>query len=129
MTGRPLHLLRRLSLANNRSIESPDATQDSGGGLVLGVALIGVLAVVMSVVISGPMTLLVQRQRANSAADASALALLWWGERSAHEIAQDNGAMILELDETQIWGGRRSTVLVQVGQVQARASASDAYGD
>lgn len=126
MTARPLHLLRRSSLANNRSTESPDASRDSGGGLVLSVALIGVLAVVMSVVISGPMTLLVQRQRAIAAADASALAMLWWGERSAREIARDNGAEILELEEIRVSGGRRSTVRVQVGQAQARASASDA---
>ena len=80
----------------------------------------------MSVVISGPMTLLVQRQRAIAAADASALAMLWWGERSAREIARDNGAEILELEEIRVSGGRRSTVRVQVGQAQARASASDA---
>jgi len=96
---------------------------------VLSVALIGVLAVVLSVVISGPMTVLVQRQQAIAAADASALAVLWWGDETARQIAQDNGAEILSLDESRGEGGRRSSVLVQVGKAQARASASDAYVD
>lgn len=96
---------------------------------MLSVALMGVVAVVLSVVISGPMTVLVQRQQAIAAADASALAVLWWGDETARQIAQDNGAEILALEESQVEGGRRSTVLVQVGSAQARASASDAYVD
>ncbi len=96
---------------------------------MLSVALMGVVAVVLSVVISGPMTVLVQRQQAIAAADASALAVLWWGDETARQIAQDNGAEILALEESQVEGGRLSTVLVQVGKAQARASASDAYVD
>ena len=128
MTARPSHLLLQSSLANSRPSSASDSTRDSGGGLVLSVARVGVIAAVLSVVISGPMTMLVQRQQAIAAADASALAVLWWGEQTAQEIAQENGAQIVELAETRESGGRRSTVAVRVGQVRARSSASDALG-
>ncbi len=126
MTVRPLPLLPRSLPANKQ--RSTDRSRDSGGGLVLSVALVGVLAVVLSVVIGGPMTTLVQRQQAIAAADASALAVLWWGKTTAEQIALDNGAVMSELDETRVDGGRRSTVVVQVGRAQARASATDTSG-
>lgn len=126
MTVRPLHLLRRSSLANSQITCSAHRSRDEGGGLVLSVALCGVIAAVVGVVISGPMTLLVQRQQAVAAADASALAVLWWGESTAHRISQSNGADIIELDVTEVEGARRSIVVVQVGQVRVRAAASDA---
>jgi len=52
--------------------------------------------------------------------------VLWWGDSIAHQISQSNGAEIVQLDVTEVEGGRRSTVVVQVGQVRARAAASDA---
>ena len=126
MTVRPLHLLHRSSLANSQISRSEHHSHDEGGGLVLSAALGGVIAAVLAVVISGPMTMLVQRQQANAAADATALAVLWWGDSIAHQISQSNGAEIVQLDVTNVQGGRRSTVVVQVGQVRARAAASDA---
>ncbi|MGB1385641.1 MAG: hypothetical protein ACPG7C_02180 [Ilumatobacteraceae bacterium] len=41
----------------------------------------------LSVVIGGPMTVLVERQQARAAADASALAVLWWGAAVADDVA------------------------------------------
>ena len=126
MTVRPLHLLRRSSLANSQISRSEHHSHDEGGGLVLSAALGGVIAAVLAVVISGPMTMLVQRQQANAAADATALAVLWWGDSIDHQISQSNGAEIVQLNVTNVQGGRRSTVVVQVGQVRVRAAASDA---
>lgn len=68
-------------------------------------ALIGVIAVALSVVIGGPMAMLVERQQARAATDASALAILWWGAAVAEE--------------------RGSMVTVQVGNARAQAAASD----
>lgn len=93
---------------------------------MLSVALSGVIAAVIAVVISGPMTMLVQRQQAIAAADATALAVLWWGDSIARQISEINGAEIVQLDVSEVRGGRRSTVVVQVGQVRVRAAASDA---
>ena len=93
---------------------------------MLGAALIGVIAVALSVVIGGPMTVLVERQQARAAADASALAVLWWGATVADDVARRNGAVVVDLREHFVDGGRRSTVTVQVGSARAQAAASDA---
>ena len=93
---------------------------------MLGAALIGVIAVALSVVIGGPMTVLVERQQARAAADASALAVLWWGAAVADDVARRNGAVVVDLREQFVDGGRRSTVTVQVGSASAQAAASDA---
>ena len=92
---------------------------------MLSAALIGVIAVALSAVIGGPMTVLVERQQARVAADASALAVLWWGATVADDVAQRNGAVVVDLREQFVDRGRRSTVTVQVGSTRAQAAASD----
>ena len=93
---------------------------------MLGAALIGVIAVALRVVIGGPMTVLVERQQARAAADASALAVLWWGAAVTDDVTRRNGAVVVDLREQFVDGGRRSTVTVQVGSARAQAAASDA---
>ena len=80
---------------------------------MLGAALIGVIAVALSVVIGGPMTVLVERQQARAAAVAD-------------DVAQRIGAVVVDLSEQFVDGGRRSTVTVEVGSARAQAAASDA---
>ena len=93
---------------------------------MLSAALIGVIAVALSAVIGGPMTVLVERQQARaSSIDASGLAVLWWGVTVADDVAQRNGAVVVDLREQYVDGGRRSTVTVQVGSARAQAAASD----
>ena len=92
---------------------------------MLSAALIGVIAVALSVVVGGPMTVLVERQQARAAADASALAVLWWGAAVADDVARRNGAVVVDLREQFVDGGRRSMVTVQVGSARAQAAASD----
>ena len=83
---------------------------------MLSAALIGVIAVALSVVIGGPMTVLVERQQARAAAVAD-------------DVAQRNGAVVVDLSEQFVDGGRRSTVTVEVGSARAQAAASDALDD
>ena len=77
------------------------------------------IAVALSAVIGGPMTVLVERQQARAAADASALAVLWWSSAVADDVAQRNGAVVVDLREQFVDGGRRSMVTVQVGSARA----------
>lgn len=93
---------------------------------MLSAAFIGVTVVVMSVIIGGPMAMLVERQEEKAAADASALAVLWWGTAVAEDVAERHGAVVVDLREQFVDGGRRSMVTVQVGTARAQAAASDA---
>ena len=93
---------------------------------MLGAALIGVIAVALRVVIGGPMTVLVERQQARAAADASGLAVLWWGAAVADDVTRRSGSVVVDPREQFVDGGRRSTVTVQVGSARAQAAASDA---
>ena len=44
----------------------------------------------------------------------------------ADDVARRNGAVVVDLREQFVDGGRRSTVTVQVGSARAQAAASDA---
>jgi hypothetical protein len=64
---------------------------------------------------------LIDRQQAQSAADAAALAGVTGGRRAASSIAATNGADLVAWSRS----GRRVTVTVQVGDQSARARATD----
>lgn len=65
---------------------------------------------------------LTARQRAQTAADAAALAGVTGGESASAELASANGAVLVR------WGrdGRDVTVTVELGEVSATARATDA---
>lgn len=96
--------------------------RDRGSMLVLTV-LVG-LAVTAAVLmaITPLLTGLVQRQRAQAAADAAALAGVVGGRPAAADLARANGAVLVAWSEV----GDEVTVTVEVADQRARARATDA---
>lgn len=84
---------------------------------VIGAALVGLLAV-------GPV--LIDQNRARSAADAAALAGALEGRQAAATVATANGATLVSWDERpgELPGARTVMVEVAVGTVTARARAT-----
>lgn len=84
-------------------------------------AVVVVSAALVAVGLAQAGAVVVDRQRAQTAADAAALAGLSGGRVAAQQLAASNGAALLSYDQH----GFDVTVVVRVGQVSARARASD----
>ena len=95
--------------------------RDRGSMLVLvvfvGVAVTGAVALAMVPVLSG----LLDRQHAQSAADAAALAGVTGGRSASVTLAGSNGAAVVDWSRD----GRRVAVSVRVGDQIAVARATD----
>lgn len=107
-------------------VVSPRVGDDAGGISPLTVAGLGVLALIMTSWASGPLSFAVDRQRAATAADATALAAVGWGEEVAHRVAAANGATLVNLVVAPLRAGSVATVTVEVDGVSASARATDA---
>lgn len=107
-------------------VVSPRVGGEAGGISPLTVAGLGVLVLVVTSWASGPLSFSVDRQRAATAADATALAAVGWGEAVAHRVAQANGATLVNLEVTPLRAGSVATVTVEVDGVSASARATDA---
>lgn len=105
---------------------SPRMGGEAGGISPLTVAGLGVLVSIMMSWASGPLSFSIDRQRAATAADATALAAVGWGEAAAHRVAQANGATLVNLVVTPLRAGSVATVTVEVDGVSASARATDA---
>ncbi|HUS41270.1 MAG TPA: pilus assembly protein TadG-related protein [Ilumatobacteraceae bacterium] len=102
----------------------PTSTRDRGQAAVLVLILATVLFVALSsalVTVGGRM---IDRTRAQTAADAAALAALVGGPEAARTLAQRHGASLLSLTFGPASG--QVDVEVRLGTATARAAASDA---
>lgn len=84
-------------------------------------AVVVVLAALVAVGLAQAGAVVVDRQRAQTAADAAALAGLSGGRVAAQQLAASNGAALMSYDQDEF----EVTVVVRFGQVSARARASD----
>ncbi len=99
-------------------------TRDRGQASVLVVIVATVLCASLSVAMVGFGGRLIDRTRAQTAADAAALASLDGGSAVAQAMAQRHGAILVEF--TTGPGSGQVTVVVRVGEVTATAAATDA---
>ena len=91
------------------------------GQAVLLMAAVVVLAALVSIGLADAGAVVAQRQRAQTAADAAALAGVSGGQAAAAQLAASNGAVLVSYDQH----GFEVTVVVTLGRVSARARASD----
>jgi uncharacterized membrane protein len=84
-------------------------------------AAVVIVAALFAVGVARAGVVLVDRQRAQTAADAAALAGVWGGRAAAQQLAASNGAVLMSYEQH----GFEVTVVVRFGQVRARAAASD----
>ncbi len=105
------------------SNQMPDVgcRSDDHGSAVLMVTVAVVMAGLVAVATAELGVAMVQRQRAQIAADAAALAGLEGGRTGADRLARANGGQLAEFDRDD-W---TVTVTVRLGDATARASASD----
>ncbi len=94
------------------------------GSFVLVMAVVVVLAGTMSMGVARLGVSVLHRQRAQTAADAAALAGVDGGRLRAAEIAAANGASLVSFARSGGWDGWTVTVQVDHGGVGARARAS-----
>jgi len=100
----------------------PRSRRDRGQAAILLLAVVAVLAVTMSVAVAAMGRTTIDRTRAQTAADAAALAAVQGGSTAAGDLAARHGAVIVELSVA----GDTVTVTVRVGDVTATARATDA---
>ncbi len=100
------------------------STRDRGQASVLLVIVATVLSASLSVAMAGFGGRLIDRTRAQTAADAAALASLAGGSGAAQALAQRHGATLVEF--TRGPGMGQVTVMVRIGDVTATAAATDA---
>lgn len=93
---------------------------DRGQAVVLMAAVV-VFAALVAIGVAQVGAVVVQRQHAQAAADAAALAGLSDGQAGAARLAAANGAVLVSFDDS----GSTVTVTVSLGRVHARARASD----
>lgn len=91
------------------------------GQAVLLMAVVVVLAALVAVGLADAGAVIVDRQRAQTAADAAALAGVSGGRAAAAQLAASNGAVLVSYDQQ----GFEVNVVVTLGRVSARARASD----
>ncbi|MCU1361286.1 MAG: hypothetical protein JWN99_2575 [Ilumatobacteraceae bacterium] len=94
--------------------------RDRGQAVVL-MAVVVVFAALVAIGVARVGAVVLQRQRAQTAADAAALAGLHDGAAGAARLASANGAALVSFEQQ----GTVVTVVVSVGPVRARARASD----
>jgi hypothetical protein len=95
-----------------------DGERDRGQAVPLVLAVVALAAVVLLALV--PLARgLSERAQARTAADAAALAGAAEGKDAAEEIAEDNGARLIEWhsDDDEVW------VRVEVGRARANAKA------
>jgi Flp pilus assembly protein TadG len=99
---------------------APTPPRDRGQAVVLMAAVV-VFAALVAVGVAQVGAVMLQRQHAQTAADAAALAGLLGGRAAAAQLAAGNDAVLVSFDRL----GDTVTVEVANGRVHARASASD----
>jgi hypothetical protein len=97
--------------------------RDSGHASVLVLIVATALCASLAMALVGFGGHLIDRTRAQTAADAAALAALTGGSGAAHTLAQRHGATLVEF--TRGPGVREVTVVVRLGDAVATAAASD----
>ena len=112
-------------LAINQTERRVRTDRDQGGGTILTALLSLALISLVSVWLSGPVSLIINRQRATSTADATSLALMWWGQAVATQLAKMNSAELVDLAIEKFSDGTTVTVTVAVAGVAADSMASD----
>lgn len=95
-------------------------TTDRGQAVLL-MTVVVVFAALVAIGVAHAGAVVLQRQRAQTAADAAALAGLDGGQVASARLAAVNGAQLVSFDRQ----GLVVTVVVSLGRVQARARASD----
>jgi Flp pilus assembly protein TadG len=109
----------------NRSSGGPGADgSDYGQAAIMLLVIVAVLAVLLAAALADFGQHLIERGRAQHAADASALASLDGGRRAADDLARRNGAVIISWSRGP--GPDEVTVVVRVGDSTATARATDA---
>jgi Flp pilus assembly protein TadG len=96
-------------------------TRHDRGQAVLLMTVVVVFAALVAVGLAQAGTVVLQRQHAQTAADAAALAGLQGGRSAAAQLAASNGAVLQSFERA----GSTVTVVVSNGRVRARARASD----
>ena len=112
-------------LAINQTERRVSTDRDQGGGTILTAVLSLALISLVSVWLSGPVSLIINRQRATSTADATSLALMWWGQAVATQVATLNSAELVDFAIEKFSDGTTVTVTVAVAGVAADSMASD----
>ena len=100
------------------------STRDRGQAAVLLVVMATVLFVALSAASVTVGRRIIDRTRAQTAADAAALASLEGGPAAALRLAERHGATLVSVDFEP--GSHRVSVVVSVGSASARADATDA---
>ena len=96
-------------------------TRDRGQAAVLVVVVASVLFVAMSAALVDVGRTMIDRSRAQTAADATALGAIIGGRQTAESLAAHHGATLVSFEQ----GRERVTVVVRVGTATAEAAASD----
>lgn len=91
------------------------------GQAVVLMAVVVVFAALVAVGVAQVGSVMAERQRAQTAADAAALAGLHGGQLAAVQLASSNGAVLVSFSRD----GASVTVVVSSGRVHAHARASD----
>jgi Flp pilus assembly protein TadG len=99
--------------------------RDHGQAVLLMLAVI-VCSGLLAIAVGGLGATLRDRQQAQNAADAAALAGVEGGRDAADELARENGAVLVGFDRAPASGGSWTVlVTVRVGAVTARARATN----
>jgi Flp pilus assembly protein TadG len=112
--------MREVSFDREVTGQKPGRSRD-GGSLVLAMTVVAVLAALVAVATVEVGIAMVQRQRAQTAADAAALAGVSGGHAAAARLAAANSGRLISFVRTD-WTVR---VVVRLGDATATASASD----
>jgi len=96
------------------------ARTDTGQAVLL-MAVVVVFAALAAVGVAHEGAIVLQRQQAQTAADAAALAGLQGGQAAAARLAAVNGGVLMSFQQD----GSTITVVVRTGSVRARARATD----
>jgi Flp pilus assembly protein TadG len=83
--------------------------------------MVVVVAALVAMGVAREGTVMAQRERAQTAADAAALAGVTGGRSASADLAVANGATLVSFERD----GSTVTVIVRVGDVRARARATD----
>jgi hypothetical protein len=109
---------------SNPASEGSSATSDNGQAAVLVVAVAAALLVTMLVALATMGRTSIDRTRAQTAADAAALASLDGGRSAAVDLAARHGAIVVAWSPGP--GVDEVTVVVRLAEVTATARASNA---
>jgi amino acid transporter len=99
------------------------ARRDRGQAAVFVLVMATTLFVVLAVALVDVGGRMIDRTRAQTAADAAALGSISGGRGTAAALAERHGATLIAFEREP--GDRRVTVVVRLGTVTARAAASD----